>query len=188
MKNKKNEHIHEEAEKEEPSDALNADETAAEQGEDLPDANKAVRELEEKLKFCEDKYIRAHADFENIKKRYEKEKYQAIDYAHEQFARDLLPVIDALEIAYTSADETSDEVAKKIKDGIGLTLEQFKKVFEKHGIKESESSGKFDPNFHNAALQVEAEGKESGDIVQTFQKGYTIKGRVLRAAMVSIAR
>ncbi|MDR3177976.1 MAG: nucleotide exchange factor GrpE [Campylobacteraceae bacterium] len=153
-----------------------------------PDAPDAVKELEEKLKACEDKYIRAHADFENIKKRYEKEKYQAIDYAHEQFARDLLSVIDALEIAYKSADEAEDEVAKKIREGIGLTLEQFKKVFEKHGIKETESCGKFDPNVHSAALQVDAEGKESGEIVQTFQKGYTIKGRVLRAAMVSIAK
>jgi molecular chaperone GrpE len=147
-----------------------------------------IKELEERVKSYEDKYIRAHADFENIKRRYEKEKYQAIDYAHEQFARDLLPVIDALEIAYKSADEATDEITKKIKDGIGLTLEQFKKVFEKHGIKETTSCGKFDPNIHNAALQVEAEGKESGEIVQTFQKGYTIKDRVLRAAMVSIAR
>lgn len=161
------------------------------QSETLNDVNSnedIVKELEEKLKSSEDKYIRAHADFENIKKRYEKEKYQAIDYAHEQFARDLLPVIDALEIAYKTADEATDEIAKKIKDGIGLTLEQFKKVFEKHGIKETESCGVFDPNVHNAALQVEAEGKQSGEIVQTFQKGYTIKGRVLRAAMVSIAR
>jgi molecular chaperone GrpE len=157
--------------------------------EDVPSVPDIVKELEEKLKSCEEKYIRAHADFENIKRRYEKEKYQAIDYAHEQFARDLLPVIDALEIAYKSADETeADEVAKKIREGIGLTLEQFKKVFEKHGIKETQSVGKFDPNVHNAALQVDAEGKESGEIVQTFQKGYTIKGRVLRAAMVSIAR
>jgi len=147
----------------------------------------ALKELEGKLKECEDKYVRAHADFENIKKRYEKEKYQAIDYAHEQFARDLLPVIDALEIAYKSGEEVNDEVAKKIKEGVGLTLEQFKKVFEKHGIKEADTQGKFDPNFHNAVLQVEGEG-ESGDIVQTFQKGYTIKGRVLRAAMVSIAK
>ncbi|MDR1975818.1 MAG: nucleotide exchange factor GrpE [Campylobacteraceae bacterium] len=161
---------------------------AAEQGEVLPDSDAALREVEEKLKACEDRYIRAHADFENIKKRYEKEKYQAIDYAHEQFSRDLLPIIDALEIAYKAGEEATDEVVKKINEGVGLTLEQFKKVFEKHGIKEADSVGKFDPNIHNAVLQVESEGKESGDIVQTFQKGYTIKGRVLRAAMVSIAK
>lgn len=147
-----------------------------------------VDELEKKLKACEDKYIRANADFENIKKRYEKEKYQAIDYANEQFAKDLLSVIDALDMAYKSGEEASDEVAKKIKEGIGLTLEQFKKAFEKHGIREIISEGKFDPNFHNAVLQVESEEKESGDIVQTFQKGYTIRGRVLREAMVTIAK
>ncbi|MDR0407887.1 MAG: nucleotide exchange factor GrpE [Campylobacteraceae bacterium] len=192
MKDKK--HVYAETEKKETEEVvLDANKMIEEQSEVLSDANlssteEKIKELEEKLKSCEDKYIRAHADFENIKKRYEKEKYQAIDYAHEQFARDLLPVIDALEIAYKSADETIDDVTKKIKDGIGLTLEQFKKVFEKHGIKEADSDGKFDPNFHNAALQVESEGKESGEIVQTFQKGYTIKGRVLRAAMVSIAR
>ncbi|MDR1007711.1 MAG: nucleotide exchange factor GrpE [Campylobacteraceae bacterium] len=186
MKDKKSEHV--KAEKEELAEnILSADETV-EQDEVLPTADENVKELEEKLKSCEERYIRAHADFENIKKRYEKEKYQAINYANEQFARDLLPVIDALEIAYKTADEAVDEVSKKIKDGIGLTLEQFKKVFEKHGIKEIEDNGKFDPNFHNAVLQVESDGKNSGDIVQTFQKGYTIKDRVLRAAMVSIAR
>jgi molecular chaperone GrpE len=150
-------------------------------------SGEALRELEDKLKACEDKYIRAHADFENIKKRYEKEKYQAIDYACEQFARDLLQVIDALEIAYASGEDSNDEVFKKIKEGVGLTLEQLRRVFEKHGIKETNSE-KFDPNVHNAVLQVENEGKESGDIAQVFQKGYTIKNRVLRAAMVSIVK
>lgn len=148
-----------------------------------------VQGLEEKLKECEDRYLRANADFENIKRRLEKEKYQAIDYAHEQFARDLLPVIDALEMAYKSGENAKDdEIANKIQEGIALTLEQFKKVFEKNGIKVVEDNKEFDPNLHEAMLQVESENHESGQIVQCFQKGYTIKDRVLRPSKVSIAK
>jgi molecular chaperone GrpE len=175
-------------------DEMIADETASEQIQEVADeeiiiddsANK-IAELEALVAQHKDEYLRAHADFENIKKRYEKEKYQAIDYANEQFARDLLSVADALEAAFKSGENASDEVAKKIEEGVGLTLEQLKKVFEKHGIKEIEV-GEFDPNFHNAVLQEEGGDKSSGSIVQVFQKGYTIKGRVLRAAMVSIAK
>ncbi|MFV0481962.1 MAG: nucleotide exchange factor GrpE [Campylobacteraceae bacterium] len=148
-----------------------------------------IAELEDKLKAFEDKYLRANADFENIKRRLEKEKYQAIDYAHEQFARDLLPVIDSLEMAYKSGENIEgDEIAKKIQEGVALTLEQFKKVFEKHGIKAVNESGEFDPNVHDAMIQVDSDNHESGHIVQSFQKGYTIKDRVLRPSKVSIAK
>lgn len=145
--------------------------------------------LKEKLKESEDKYLRANADFENIKKRLEKEKIQVVDYANEVFARDILSVADTLDMAYKSIDETKgDEVVSKIKEGISLTMEQLKKVFEKHGIKAVETSGEFDPNIHNAMMKVDSDEYESGQIVQCFQKGYTIKDRVLRPAMVSVAK
>ena len=92
-------------------------------------------DLADELNKVKEDLIRATADFENIKKRLEREKAEALKFANESFARDLLPVIDALEIA-ANLQSGDDEITNKIKDGINLTIEQFKKCFEKYGIKE----------------------------------------------------
>jgi len=150
-----------------------------------------LAKCQEALKACEDKYLRMHAEFENIKKRMEREKEQSIAYAQEQFARDLLPVIDSLELALASipaSEESGDEHLKKLREGVQLTLEQFTKTFEKHQIKVIEVSEGFDPNFHDAVMQVESDAHESGEIVQVLQKGYTYRERLLRPAMVSVAK
>lgn len=143
-------------------------------------------ELAQQLEELTNKYYRANADFENIKKRFEKEKADIASYANEKFARDLLPVIDALEMAVNFEAE-GDEYAQKIKDGINITIDQFRKCFEKNGITAISTDGEFDPNFHNAMLKVQSEAHESGAIVQVIQKGYMINGRILRPAMVTIA-
>lgn len=147
-------------------------------------------ECEEKLKAAEERYLRVHADFENIKKRLEKEKYQAIEYASERFAKDLLTPIDTLEYAILSANSDTDpvELVQKIKEGLGLTIKNFKSVFEKHGIELIETDSEFDPNFHDAVMQVQSPAHEDGQIVQTLQKGYKYKERLLRPAMVSICK
>ena len=147
--------------------------------------------LKAKVAELEDKYLRANADFDNMKRRLEKEKMQAISYAHEVFARDLLPVIDALEMAILAGrnqEVESGELLGKVKEGVELTIEQFKKAFEKHGIELVTVDGGFDPNFHEAVMQLESAEKEAGEILQVFQKGYKIKERILRPAMVSIAK
>lgn len=144
-------------------------------------------ELSKQLEELTDKYYRANADFENIKKRFEKEKIDLANYANEKFARDLLPVIDALEMA-VNFDPDGDEFAQKIKEGINITIDQFQKTFEKNGIKVISTDCEFDPNVHNAMLQVESDSHESGAIVQVIQKGYLINGRVLRPSMVTIAK
>jgi molecular chaperone GrpE len=148
-----------------------------------------IEKLEQQLKDCEDKYLRVHADFENIKKRLEKEKYQAIDYASEKFAKDLLGPIDSLEMALQSASADLDaaELLGKLKEGIELTIKNFNTTFEKHNISKIETDGEFDPNVHNAVMQVDSENHNSGQIVQELQKGYMLKDRLLRPSMVSIA-
>lgn len=147
-----------------------------------------VEQAEAKAKEAEDKFLRTHADFENIKKRMEKEKYQAIDYASEKFAKDLLSTMDTLEMALQSAhsDVPAEELIEKMKEGIELTLKNMVSTFEKHDISAVETQ-EFDPQVHNAVMQVESEEKESGEIVQVMQKGYMYKERLLRPAMVSIA-
>lgn len=149
-------------------------------------------ELEEKLKEAEDKYLRVHADFENIKKRLEKEKYQAIDYASEKFAKDLLTPIDSLEMALAAEEAGKDlpaeELLGKLKEGVELTIRSFYTAFEKHDITTVETEGEFDPNFHDAVMQIDSPDHEDGHIVQRLQKGYKLKERLLRPAMVSICK
>ncbi|TKX28318.1 nucleotide exchange factor GrpE [Campylobacter sp. MIT 12-5580] len=133
-----------------------------------------------------DRYLRANAEFENIKKRMEKEKASALAYANEGFAKDLLDVIDALEAA--SSVEAKDEVSEKIKEGVKNTLDLFLKKLEKHGIKQIEATNFFDPNLHEAMFHQESSEHESGAITQVLQKGYQMGERIIRPAKVSVAK
>ena len=139
-----------------------------------------------------DKFLRAYADFENSKRRLEKDKMNAVSYANESFAKDILAVIDSFENALNSIEganeENSSDVLKNMKEGVTLIYEQLKKILEKNSIKEIDCSGEFNPEVHQAIMQVESDDHEVGDVVQVMQKGYTIKDRVLRPAMVSTCK
>ena len=141
------------------------------------------------LAASEDRYHRVHADFENIKKRLEKEKYQALEYSNEKFAKDLIPVIDALEGAIKAKDVDADPqvLLQKVSEGVELTMKQFLSTLEKHGVTPVSEDEAFDPNIHHAVQQVDSPDHASGEIVSTFQKGYKYKERTLRDAMVVIA-
>lgn len=192
----KNEEIEQEVEnkeeccKDESSCCSEEEQATTEEVKELSAEDKVV-ELETKLKEAEEKYLRVHADFENIKKRLEKEKYNAIDYASEKFAKDLLSPIDTLEMALAAEEAASnlstEDLLAKLKEGVELTIKNFYTAFEKHNISVVETDGEFDPNFHNAIMQVDSEDKSTGEIVQVMQKGYMLKDRLLRPAMVSIA-
>ena len=158
-------------------------EVSAEETEAAAEEASAEPTCEEKLKEAEEKYLRAYADFENIKKRLEKEKYTAIDYASEKFAKDLLPVIDALEMALQIDDK---EQFDKVKEGIQLTLNNLLDAFGKHDIKPVAHDEGFDPNMHEAVMQVSEEDKDDNAVVQVLQKGYKYKERILRPSLVSI--
>ncbi|MCR6571752.1 nucleotide exchange factor GrpE [Campylobacter insulaenigrae] len=133
-----------------------------------------------------DAYLRANAEFENIKKRMEKEKLSATIYANESFAKDLLDVVDALEAAVNV--DASDEISLKIKEGVQNTLDLLLKKLEKHMVKSIDASGEFNPNLHEAMFHVESADYESGHIVQLLQKGYMMNDRVIRSAKVSVAK
>ena len=139
-----------------------------------------------------DKFLRVHADFENSKRRLEKDKMNAVAYANESFAKDILAVIDSFENALNSIEganeENSSEVLENMKEGVNLIYEQLKKILEKNSIKEINCEGEFDPEVHQAIMQVESDAHETGDVVQVMQKGYTIKDRILRPAMVSTCK
>lgn len=139
--------------------------------------------LKSQLSEWKDKYVRAHADFENVKKRLERDKNQALEYAYEKIAKDLLPIIDTLDRAKEVAKEHS-----AILEGINLTQDNLLKALQKHGIEEISTSGEFDPNLHECIMQVQNEELKDGDIAQVLQKGYVYKERTLRPAMVAIVK
>ncbi len=145
--------------------------------------------LQEELAALKDKYARVHADFDNIKKRLEREKYTAVEYANEKFAKDMIPVMDSLQGAMNSANMEAEkaELFDKLKEGIELTHKQFITALEKHGVTMVSHDEPFDPNIHNAVQSVDSEDVQSGQIVQTFQTGYKYKERPLREAMVIVA-
>ncbi len=159
--------------------------------EEAPEVDPLEAALAEAAEY-KDKYLRAHADFENSKRRLEKDKMNAVAYANESFAKDILAVIDSFENALTSIEnadeENASEVLAQMKEGVNLTYEQLKKILEKNHIKEVDCSGEFDPEVHQAIMQVESDEHEVGDVVQVMQKGYTIKDRILRPAMVSTCK
>jgi len=151
-----------------------------------------LTQMKELVAQWEDKYLRAHADFENSKRLLAKDKVAAVSYANESFASDILSVVDSFESALATIEATegeeSSDVLEKIKEGLALTYGQLNKVLEKHGVKAVECEGEFNPEVHQAIMQVESEAHEPGQIVQALQKGYTIKDRVLRPAMVSTSK
>lgn len=151
-----------------------------------------LTQMKELVAQWEDKYLRAHADFENSKRLLGKDKTAAVSYANESFANDILSVVDSFESALATIEATegeeSSDVLEKIKEGLELTYGQLNKVLEKNGIKAVECEGEFNPDVHQAIMQVESEEHEPGQIVQALQKGYTIKDRILRPAMVSTSK
>ena len=152
----------------------------------------ALDEAKEETEKYKDQYIRVHADFDNSKKRLEREKATAVTYANEAFARDMLGVLDSLESAIASTEQIAhdecDEAIAKFREGLKLTFDQTVTVLKKHGVEEVVHEGVFDPNYHQVLMQVESDTQEKDHIIQVMQKGYTMKERVIRPAMVSTAK
>ena len=149
-----------------------------------------LQQCQKELEEQKDKYLRAYADFDNMKKRLEKEKTNALIYANEAFAKDLLTVLDTFENALKSVDqvEASENAVEEIKKGMVLTYEQLFSILKKHGVEEVESVGEFDPNYHQAVTQMDSDEHKSGEIVQVLQKGYKLKDRLLRPSMVATCK
>jgi len=146
-----------------------------------------VKELEESLANERDRYIRLYAEFENYRKRVQKEKEELVKYSVEPVISDLLTVLDNLEMALEHASRDSDP--KSLIEGVELTLREFKKVIGKYGVEEIEALGKpFDPNVHHAMSQIERSDVQNNTVVEEYRKGYLLKERVLRPSLVAVSR
>ncbi|MCF0150499.1 MAG: nucleotide exchange factor GrpE [Firmicutes bacterium] len=146
-------------------------------------AEEAQPEKKEEDEDLQNKFLRLNADFQNFRRRAEKEKHDIYAYANENIVKQLLDVIDNFERA--TAVETADE---KYKEGMMLILKQLQDVLEKNNVEEIEALGQaFDPNVHNAVMTEAAEA-ESGTVTKVFQKGYMLNKKVIRPAMVVVAQ
>ena len=142
------------------------------------------------IKDLKDGFVRSRADVENIQRRSHNEIVTARKFAIEGFARELLTVLDSLDQASRVELEDSNSVAiEKMKEGLALTLKQMEKVMDKFGIAsvEAQPGTKFDPEIHQAISMVDGGEIESGHVVSVMQKGFMLKDRLLRPAMVAIA-
>ena len=140
-----------------------------------------------------DKLLRVLAEMDNLRKRTEREIADTRAYGISAFARDILAVADNMDRALQALDaelrEKADAGVKAMLDGVELTQRELHKVLEKHGVKKFEPMGeKFDPNLHQAMFEVPDPSLTAGTVAQVVQPGYTIGGRVLRPALVAVAK
>jgi len=148
---------------------------------------------EEKILELEDKLARAFAEMENQRRRFEKEKEDAYEYGGFTFAKEALNLIDNLERSkqILNNDETlkDSEALKKTLEHLDIINKDLISIFTKNNIKQIDSlNKKLDPNFHQAMLEIEDDQKEPGTIIQEIQKGFTIKDRLLRPALVGVSK
>lgn len=138
------------------------------------------------FKEINEKYLRLYAEFENYKKRINKEKEELLHYGNEKLLSELLPIMDNLELALKHA---SDNVPEGLVQGVEMTLKELNKTLEKFGLRSIEADGKpFDPAVHHAMTQVERDDVEENTVVEEFRKGYMLKEKVLRPSLVAVSK
>ena len=169
-----------------------ADEAAPETPEAAPQVD-PVAALAREAADMKDRLLRTLAEMENLRRRTDKEVADARTYGVTSFARDILAVADNMERALKALDDEirakADAGVQALLDGVELTERELIKVMEKHGVRRLEPAGqKFDPNLHQAMLEVPDPSVPSGTVVQVMQPGYTIGERVLRPALVGVAK
>ncbi len=160
------------------------DQTASVQDE----LGKQLAEAQKQAQDNYDRLLRVSAEFENYKKRASREMQDVVKYANERMAKELLGVVDNLERAIASANQTT-EVDRALIQGVELTLSETLKILERHHVTPIEAVGQpFDPNFHQAMMQLPSADQPPNMVVQELQKGYRIHERLLRPALVAVSK
>nr|WP_304148744.1 nucleotide exchange factor GrpE [Mitsuokella multacida] len=168
------------SEEEAPEEA--ASEAAAMQ-EEIEALKGQVEKLTGDLQEKKDRLLRLQADFDNFRRRSAKEREEISAVVTQNFCKDMLPLLDNFERAM--AAETKDVEA--FQKGVEMIFTQFQEVLKKNGLEQIEAVGqKFDPNFHQAVMRVEDPEREDDTVAQELQKGYMVKGRVIRPSMVQV--
>lgn len=158
---------------------------AEDQNQENEDLKKKLEEKEKESAENYDKYLRAVAELENYRKRAAREKTDIIKYGKEDIIKDILPFMDSLDRALKH--DTGDIQA--FKDGIALIQEQLLCCLKKHGVEMINAAGStFDPNFHEALMQMESDQHEDNKVISEMEKGYLLNGRLLRPSRVCVCK
>ena len=151
-----------------------------------------LQALQDEVASLKDQRLRALAEAENIRRRAEKENADASQYAVTKFARDMVGIADnfarALAAVPAPIRDAADPQLKAVLDGVEATDRQLMQTLERYGVKAVDVSGKFDPNLHQAIAEVPGKGRAAGSIVDVVQSGFMIGDRLLRPAMVTVAK
>ena len=167
----------------------NKEENIKSDEEDLQDTEEDI--LREEIKTLKEEKIRVLAEMENLRKRFEREKIDSIKYGSVNFARDILSPGDNLERALSAINEEEEhsESIKNLIDGLLMVKKELSTALEKHGVTKIDSlNKKFDPNLHQAMMEVENNDLDEGVVVQEIQTGYVMHDRLLRPAMVGVSK
>ena len=167
----------------------NNEENIKSEEEDLQDTEEDI--LKEEIKTLKEEKIRVLAEMENLRKRFEREKIDSLKYGSVNFARDILSPGDNLERALSviNEEEEHSQSIKNLIDGLHMVKKELSTALEKHGVKKIDSlNKKFDPNLHQAMMEVENNNLDEGVVVQEIQTGYVMHDRLLRPAMVGVSK
>ena len=146
-----------------------------------------IKKKDEKIKNYEEINLRLQADFMNYKRRRDDEISKMLKYSEEQIIKEILPILDNFERAIKMDDDNLDDEVSKFLEGFKMVYTQFKNMLDKFEVKEIDAFGKeFDPTYHQAVMKESVPDKESGIVLEVFQKGYIYKDRVIRPAMVKV--
>ncbi|MFY8106243.1 MAG: nucleotide exchange factor GrpE [Elstera sp.] len=175
------------------SEAQQTPETAPEEevgtSQPQPDPFEVIVALQAEVATYKDQALRALADAENTRRRAERDREDASKYAVSGFARDLLSVADNLRRALDAVPPSEDETVKALVAGVEATERELLATFERRGLTRIDALGQiFDPNLHEAVFEVPNTGQPTGTVVQVLQTGYRIHDRLLRPAMVGVAK
>ena len=152
--------------------------------------DKGLEELKKKALERDEyysKWIKVHADYENARKRLEKEKSEHLKFANEDLISKLFPIVDNFDMALIAMDKADDKAA--VMDGIKLVQKEFHRILDENGVKRIETEGaKFDPHVHEAVSMVETGEHPDGTIIEEVRSGYLLNERLLRPAQVIVAK
>lgn len=176
-------------------DCLDSDESSTEGGsekknkKDKKDKHKErIKELEEKIKMLEEQNLRTNAELINYRKRKDEEISRMLKYSSEDIIREILPIVDNFERAISMDDDNLEDEVSKFLSGFKMIYCKLVSILEKNGVKAIDGGNKpFDPTYHQAVMTEQREGVEAGMVIEVLQKGYLLKDKVIRPAMVKVS-
>jgi len=165
-----------------------ASEVSQEERAKKEDPKETIQRLNEEVALLNDKYLRAYAEMDNMRKRMERERGDIVKYGKSSLLKDFLVVYDSIEKGILMGRESHSK-KKDFIQGLEMMEKLFLEVLKRHSVEPIETKGVvFDPHYHEAMLQVDTEDMESGMVTEEFEKGFKIHDRVLRSAKVSVSR